>query len=90
MILNKTISTIHYYNDTLVVGVFLEYPIKNFILEREVPAYNTNNVNVNIDRNSQNVSNAIVVAMYKERRERLRDERRGSWLSDIIKKHDTK
>lgn len=55
-----------------------------------MPAYNTNSVNVNIDRNSQNVSNAIVAAMYKERRERLRDERRGSWLSDIIKKHDTK
>lgn len=55
-----------------------------------MPACNTNNVNVNIDRNSQNVSNAIVAAMYKERRERLRDERRGSWLSDIIKKHDTK
>lgn len=55
-----------------------------------MPAYNTNNVNVDIDQNSRNVSNAIVAAVYKERRERLRDERRGSWLSDIIKKHDTK
>jgi hypothetical protein len=55
-----------------------------------VPAYNTNNVNVDIDQNSQNVSTAIVAAMYKERRERLRDERRGSWLTDVIKKHDTK
>jgi len=55
-----------------------------------VPAYNTNNVNVDIDQDSQNVSTAIVAAMYKERRERLRDERRGSWLSDIIKKHSTK
>ena len=53
-------------------------------------AYNTDNVNVDINQNSQNVSTAIVAAMYKERRERLRDERRGSWLSDIIKKHDTK
>ena len=53
-------------------------------------AYNTDNVNVDINQNSQNVSTAIVAAMYKERRERLRDERRGSWLSDITKKHDTK
>ena len=53
-------------------------------------AYNTGNVNVDINQNSQNVSTAIVAAMYKERRERLRNERRGSWLSDIIKKHDTK
>ena len=55
-----------------------------------MPAYNTNNANVDIDQNSQNVSTAIVAAMYKERRERLRDERRGSWLTDIVKKHDTK
>lgn len=55
-----------------------------------MPAYNANNVNEDIDQNSQNVSNAIVAAMYKERLERRRDERRGSWLSDIIKKHDMK
>ena len=55
-----------------------------------MPAYNTINVNEDIDQNSRNVSNAIVAAMYTERRERLQDERRGSWLSDIIKKHDTK
>ena len=55
-----------------------------------MPAYNTNNANVDIDQNSQNVSTAIVAAMYKERRERLRNKRRGSWLSDIIKKRDTK
>ena len=53
-------------------------------------AYNTDNVNVDINQNSQNVSTAIVAAMYKERRERLRNERQGSWLSDIIKKYDTK
>lgn len=55
-----------------------------------MPAYNTNNANVDIDQNSQNVSTTVVAALYKERRERLRDERRGSWLSDVIKKHDTK
>lgn len=54
-----------------------------------MPAYNTNNVTVETNQNGQSAS-TVVATMYKERRERLQNERRNSWLSDAVKKHAMK
>lgn len=54
-----------------------------------MPAYNTNNVNVNQVNSSQSAS-TMAAMLYKERRGRLQIERRDSWVSEVMKKHTAK
>lgn len=50
-----------------------------------MPAYSANSVNTN-GQDEYKVSD-VVVAVFKERRERLQGERRQTWLDEIARKH---